>query len=442
MLFSSVTFLFFFLPLVLAGNRWLPQKMRPAFLLIASLLFYTWGEIRALPVMLVCILATYLAGQGMGRYPEKKKLMFISVIVLHLSMLGYFKYAKMFVPGANIVLPLGISFYTFQAMSYCVDVYKGKQQPGRFVPFALYITFFPQLIAGPIERYSDVEEGLAHPQTLWPDLAEGARLFAIGLGKKLLIANPMGEVWSALSLMPQMNGVVGNWLSLMAFAFQIYFDFSGYSDMARGLGRMMGVPLSRNFNYPYTAKSITDFWRRWHITLSSWFRDHVYIPLGGNRKGLKRQLINILIVWALTGLWHGASLNFLCWGVYYALLLVMEKCFLLKWYEKLPRGMQWLRHGITLLLVLVGWCIFAFDDFGMLLSFLAGLFSGSGWMGREAGAVLVKCLPLMAVAALACIPWKVKLPKAVENGALVLLLVLCVAALAAQSYNPFLYFRF
>ncbi len=442
MLFSSVTFLFFFLPVVLAGNVLLPQKIRPAFLLAASLIFYAWGEIRALPVMIGCILATYFAARGMQAFPRLRKPIFIGIITIHLGMLAYFKYAGMIFPGANIILPLGISFYTFQAMSYCVDVYRGKDAQQKFILFALYIVFFPQLIAGPIERYGDVAEPLSHPHTTWDSLAEGARLLVIGLGKKLLLANPMGEMWEALSLSPEVNGALGSWLALVTFAFQIYFDFSGYSDMARGLGRMLGVPLSENFRYPYTANSITDFWRRWHKTLSGWFRDVVYIPLGGNRKGLKRQLLNILIVWSLTGFWHGASLNFLCWGVYYALLLMLEKCFLLKAYERLPRGLTWLRHGITLVLVLLGWCIFAFDDFGSLGVYLSALFAGGAFIGERAAVLLGQCLPLMAVCAAACIPWRVRLPKAAENVGLMLLMVLCIAALAAQSYNPFLYFRF
>lgn len=365
----------------------------------------------------------------------------MAVMAVHLGMLAYFKYAGMFFPTANIVLPLGISFYTFQAMSYCADVYQGKHENTRLVPFALYIVFFPQLIAGPIERYADVKDALAHPRTTWSGLADGARLLVIGLGKKLLLANPMGELWLALSAVPDANGVLGSWLALIAFAFQIYFDFSGYSDMARGLGRMMGVPLSHNFNYPYTATSITDFWRRWHMTLSGWFRDMVYIPLGGNRKGLKRQLLNIFIVWSLTGLWHGASLNFLLWGMYYAVLLMLEKCVLLRWYDRLPRPLQWLRHVLTLLMVLLGWCIFAFDDSAALLGYLGALFTG-GWMGANALTRLVQCLPLMLICAVACIPWRFRLPAWAENIALVLLLVLCVASLAAQSYNPFLYFRF
>lgn len=442
MLFSSATFLFFFLPVVLAGNIWLPRKARPPFLLFASLLFYAWGEIRALPVMVFCITATYFLTRAMDAYRKYRKALFLLILVLQLSMLGYFKYAGLLFSGANILLPLGISFYTFQAMGYCIDVYRGRAAQKRFVPFALYIVFFPQLIAGPIERYDDVEEALMEPNTTWASLSEGVRLFVIGLAKKLLLANPIGEIWERLSPAFAQNGALGSWLVLAAFAFQIYFDFSGYSDMARGLGRMLGVPLSQNFRAPYAAGSITDFWRRWHITLSRWFRDYVYIPLGGNRKGLPRQLLNILIVWALTGLWHGAGYNFLLWGIYYAFLLVIEKCFLLKWYKKLPRGLGFVRHVITLLLVALGWCIFAFDDFTALRGYLSVLFSGGLFVGQEAGAVLLHALPLLSVCALACIPWKKRLPRWMENVLLMGLLLLCIAALAAQSYNPFLYFRF
>lgn len=442
MLFSSATFLFFYLPAVLLLCLVLRGWLRIFFLLLTSLLFYAWGEPAAIWLMVLSILIAYTGGMLMERFPERRKAwLWLSAGIL-LAMLAYFKYAGMVVPGFRVALPIGISFYTFQAIAYAADVYRGDIRAEKDpVQFGTFISFYPQLIAGPIERYGDIRPQMDHIGLSLEGLSEGARLFTIGLSKKLLLANPMGQLWERLRLYPADNGILGNWLAIIAFAFQIYFDFSGYSDMARGLGRMIGVRFSINFNYPYTASSITDFWRRWHITLSSWFREYVYIPLGGNRKGLARQMLNILIVWALTGLWHGAHWNFVLWGLYYAALLMAEKLFLLRWYAALPAMAAWFPRALTLFFVLVGWAIFALTDFAAMGHLLRGMFSGA-LLGAQTGAYWRAYIPLLVFCAIASIRWKPRLPAWAENLVLAGLFALCVAALATQGFNPFLYFRF
>ncbi len=441
MLFSSISFLFLYLPVMLAGNTLLPARARLPFLFLMSLLFYGWGEPGTVFLMLISILITWACARGMAGSPGRKKALLVS-IASQLIILGYFKYAGLFVPGFQVALPAGISFYTFQAIGYSIDVYRRDIPPDpSLLRYGTFITLFPQLIAGPIERYSDIRPQLERPAISWDNFAQGARLFVIGLSKKLLLANAAGQMWEALQDSPAQNGFLGNWAGLIAFAFQIYFDFSGYSDMARGLGKMIGISLKQNFIHPYTARSVTDFWRRWHVTLSGWFRDYVYIPLGGNRRGLPRQVVNILIVWGLTGLWHGASLNFVLWGLYYAGLLVIEKLFLLRAYAKLPGGMAWLPRAFTLVAVLVGWCIFAFTDFAGMWAYLKGLLPGTA-MGTVSLGFVKAYLPLFVVCAIASVPWKARLPKLAEDLLLCALLLLCVAALVSQGYNPFLYFRF
>ncbi len=442
MLFSSVSFLFLYLPIVLAGNTLLPSRLRLPFLFLMSLLFYGWGEPGTVFLMLLSILVTYAAARGITANPRRKKALLWLSVASQLAILGYFKYAGLIVPGFQAALPVGISFYTFQAIGYSVDVYRGQIPADRsLLRYGTFITLFPQLIAGPIERYGSIRPQLERPALSRENFAAGVRLFVIGLSKKLLLANAAGQMWEALKLSPARNGFLGNWAGLIAFAFQIYFDFSGYSDMARGLGRMIGIRLQKNFIYPYTARSVTDFWRRWHVTLSGWFRDYVYIPLGGNRRGLPRQVMNILIVWGLTGLWHGASLNFVVWGLYYAGLLVAEKLFLLKVFDRLPRGMAWLPRIFTLMLVLVGWCIFAFTDFAGMRAYLAGLLAGPAFGPVSLGFARAFA-PLFLACGLACVPWKYRLPPLAEDLLLCALTLLCVAALVSQGYNPFLYFRF
>jgi alginate O-acetyltransferase complex protein AlgI len=442
MLFSSISFLFLYLPAVLAGNALLPLRMRLPFLFAASLLFYGWGEPGTVILMVISILTNHALTLAMAACPRRKKALLALSIGLQLAILGYFKYAGLIVPGFQVALPVGISFYTFQAIGYTIDVYRQDIPADRsLLRYSTFITLFPQLIAGPIERYGDIQPQLTKPALSWQNFACGTRLFVIGLSKKLLLANASGQLWEALKDSPVQNGFLGNWVALVAFSFQIYFDFSGYSDMARGLGWMLGIRFMENFRYPYIARSITDFWRRWHISLSGWFRDYVYIPLGGNRRGLTRQIVNILIVWGLTGLWHGASWNFVIWGFYYAGILIAEKLFLLTLYARLPKGLAWLSRLPTLTLVLAGWVLFAFTDFAVIRTFLTHLVSGAPLSPASWG--LIKAfLPLFAVCALASVPWRFRLPRLAEDLLLCALFLLCVAALVSQGYNPFLYFRF
>jgi len=378
-------------------------------------------------------------------------------VVLNLLILGFFKYAgflvhsvNSLVPGLNIPvpeisLPIGISFYVFQSMSYIIDVYRDDAPVQKnAIAFGTYVTLFPQLIAGPIVRYADVAKQLVSRRENVADFASGVRVFIVGLSKKVLLANQMGALWE---LLQTSTGTLAAWVGIAAYSLQLYFDFSGYSDMAIGLGRMLGFEFLMNFNYPYISKSITEFWRRWHISLSTWFREYVYIPLGGNRKGTKRQILNLLIVWGLTGFWHGASWNFLLWGLFYGVVLILEKLFLLKWLEKLPAV---LRHIYALLIVLLGWTLFYFEDMTALGGFLGRLFSLSGTSAAVCNQIL-SYLPLMLVTVLAATPLgknlcgrcreKTWCGYAALAGSMVLML-LCVAVLVSQSYNPFIYFRF
>ncbi|MGN0978645.1 MAG: MBOAT family O-acyltransferase [Faecousia sp.] len=449
MLFSSNVFLFAFLPAVLLTYYLCPRRLRNPVLLLFSLFFYGWGEPVYLLLMIGDILLNYLCGRWMARSMEKGaggKTALVTGIVLNLLLLGYFKYAGFFSGGLlpQVSLPIGISFYIFQSMSYLIDVYRGNAPVQRSVlTFGTYVSLFPQLIAGPIVRYADVAQMLRQRRENLQQFASGIQLFIVGLSKKVLLANPMGNLWNLLQVR---DGTAAAWMGLLAYTMQIYFDFSGYSDMAIGLGRMFGFEFLENFNYPYISASVTEFWRRWHISLSTWFREYVYIPLGGNRKGLRRQIFNIAVVWLLTGLWHGASWNFVLWGGYYALLLILEKTFLLKGLEKAPAPV---RHGYTMLAVMVGWALFYFEDLSALGGFLGRLFQPVSSAG--AFSLMAGYLPLMAAAVLAATPTVKNLVSGAEDRAAVRYgriaaagvgLLLCVAALASQSYNPFIYFRF
>lgn len=464
MVFSSLTFLFVFLPVTLLGYRLLPKRLRIGFLLLSSLLFYAWGEPLYVFLMMGSILINWLigfkvAGQGPGRKPW-----LVLAVALNLLLLLIFKYTGLlwdtvkglFPPPLSeksvaIRLPIGISFFTFQIMSYVIDVYRGRAKVQKNpVLFGAYVSMFPQLIAGPIVRYVDIESQLDDPDLSLEGFSKGVGLFIVGLAKKVLLANGVAVLWRELSQAPGETGVLGAWVGLAAYTFQIYFDFSGYSDMACGLGRMLGFRFVQNFNYPYVADSVTDFWRRWHISLSTWFREYVYIPLGGNRRGLPRQVLNLLIVWTLTGLWHGASWNFLLWGLYYGVLLILEKLFLGKVLAKLPKL---LRQLITFLAAALGWGIFYFTDFSALGAFFAALVGvgHTGLISPKAWAWALGYLPLLLVCAAAATPLWANLNKRWEQkkawpwvrlalGAA--LFVLCLGALASQSYNPFIYFRF
>lgn len=457
MVFSSLLFLGIFLPLTVGLYYLLPGKFHNALLLLLSLVFYAWGEPLHIFIMLITTVYIWLLGLGVAKAKAQgrqnlARLCLILGLVFSLGTLVFFKYSNFLLPfwQVEIALPIGISFYTFQSLSYIIDVYRGDVQAQRsWINFAMYISLFPQLIAGPIVRYSDVQGQLSRRRTVPADLAAGVQRFTLGLGKKVLLANQIGAVWEKLSG----NGtVLGAWLAVFAFAFQIYFDFSAYSDMAIGLGRMFGFQFPENFRYPYQSGSVTEFWRRWHITLSVWFREYVYIPLGGNRRGKGRQMLNLLIVWFLTGFWHGAAWQFILWGLFYFVFLMAEKLFLLKPLEKSPAI---LRHGYTLLVVLLGWVLFASPSvaaagsmYKAMLGFGSGLADASArFYLRGAALLLLICavgsteLPGKCAQAL-----EKKLP---ENGFFCLrcaavagVLLLSVAFLVADSYNPFLYFRF
>lgn len=438
MLFSSNTFLFGFLPAVVVLYYLCPRRCRNVLLLVSSLIFYGWGEPKYVLLMLVSILLNYFCGLAAGKRQTQQRSVrgvLIVGVVLNLGMLGFFKYGKFFFGSAfpDIPLPIGISFYIFQAMSYLIDVCRREVEVQKNVlTFGTYVTLFPQLIAGPIVRYRDVAEMLESRRENLPQFSRGVQRFVVGLSKKVLLANTFGAAWNALQVT---TGTAAAWLGLLCYTLQIYFDFSGYSDMAIGLGQLFGFTFLENFNYPYISASITEFWRRWHISLSTWFREYVYIPLGGNRKGLARQIFNILVVWLLTGLWHGASWNFVLWGGYYAALLILEKCWLLKAGEKLPLV---LRRMLTMVLVMLGWALFYFENLGALGAFLGRLFTAVPSAG------IAFYLPVTALGCLCATPvlTRVKLPDGLRWGLCVVLLLLCVASLARQSYNPFIYFRF
>ena len=471
MLFSSLEFLFLFLPLTLLCYFLVPMKARNAVLLLFSLIFYGWGERIYVWLMVFTILIDYAAGILVAHAQKKERPKaargwLIAAIVINLALLGFFKYADFLldnlrlipgcgdIPRLGLSLPIGISFYTFQALSYVIDVYRGEVAAQKSaIRFGTYVTLFPQLIAGPIVRYRDVAAELEHRTHSVTAVASGARTFVCGLSKKVLLANTAGAMWESFRLIPDAERtVLGAWLGLLFFTLQIYFDFSGYSDMAIGLGRMLGFRFAENFYYPYISRSITDFWRRWHISLSTWFREYVYIPLGGNRCSRGRMICNLLATWLLTGLWHGASWNYLLWGLYFFLLLTAEKLFLGKWLEKLPRLLQ---HSYALLLIMIGWLIFVFEDSAAGLSYLCTML-GLGRAGLCNGADIYELLRnavFLVICIIACLPtpkrafyrqWerKPRLIGVLANTSSLCALVLCVAYLVNSSYNPFLYFRF
>ncbi len=455
LIFSSLFFLLFFLPAVLCVYYLMPAKCRNAVLLIFSLIFYAWGEPVYIGLMVLSILFNYAC----GLLVVKRKWVLVLSVIGNLAGLFFFKYTDFFIgtangvfsteiPFLNLALPVGISFYTFQAMSYVIDVYRGDVSPQKnIISFGAYIALFPQLIAGPIVRYRTIDEQLSHRKVTAEGLYSGIVCFIVGLGKKVLIANNIGMLWDSMHAAGSLS-VASAWLGIVAFSLQIYFDFSGYSDMAIGLGRMFGFEFEKNFNYPYTARSITDFWRRWHISLSTWFKEYVYIPLGGNRVSPMRKRLNLLIVWVLTGFWHGASFSFLLWGLYYAVLLILEKDVLDKYIKKLPVLLQ---TAYTLLLVLIGWVFFACDTLGEAVRYLGTMF-GVGAVGvfdAVAGYALTTNGFMLLVGIVAMLPFiKNTIKSCAEKNPLYLLVpclvifFLCVVYLADASYNPFLYFRF
>ncbi|MBE6953901.1 MAG: MBOAT family protein [Ruminococcaceae bacterium] len=462
MVFSGLLFLFLYLPITLAVYYVVPRAWRNLVLFIVSLVFYGWGEPVYIALMLFSITLNYVAGFLVEKWRgDKKAKRAVSVsVILNLALLVFFKYydflagsvndlTGLSLPILHLSLPIGISFYTFQAMSYPIDLYRRDAELQRsYVRFGAFVTLFPQLIAGPIIRYKDVADQLNFRIHSAERFSSGVIKFSVGLAKKVLLANNIGLLWDATIARPTASlSVMSAFLGVVAFTFQIYFDFSGYSDMAVGLGRMLGFEFLENFNYPYIARSITDFWRRWHISLSTWFRDYVYIPLGGNRVSTGKHYRNIFVVWMLTGFWHGASWNFLLWGVYFAVLLMVEKAVLLKWLKKIPAVFS---HIYTMVLVMLSWAIFAIEDFGTLGAYLGQLFGGGAFADAQFCYDVRSFAVLLVILVLASTPLPAKLygrlsekTRAVLAPVLVLLaLVLSTAYLVDSTYNPFLYFRF
>ena len=470
MLFSSITFLFIFLPVTLALYFIVPHKFRNIIMLIASLIFYAWGEPVYIILMLLSILLNYVCGLDIYHKegdPQKARRSLIFAVVCNLLLLGFFKYYGFVLDSLNAVLPvdipyrelplpIGISFYTFQALSYIIDVYRKEVRPQKnILYFAMYISMFPQLIAGPIVRYIDIEEQLKNRTVTMRKFGQGAEYFIIGLAKKVILANSVGQVFDQISgLQMGSFSVLTAWVGCVSFAFQIYFDFSGYSDMAVGLGKMFGFEFRRNFDYPYTSSSITEFWRRWHISLSTWFREYVYIPLGGNRCTQSRQIMNLLVVWMLTGLWHGSAWNFLFWGLYYGLLLVLEKFVWGKALERLP---DVVRHIYSIVLVMIGWVFFFSPSLGYAVRYLSAMFGAgaSAFIDKQALYFILTHWLLYAVAVLGSSAAGYSLirrfvgvfddnraKKTAAGIVYIGMFLISLAYLVTESFNPFLYFRF
>ena len=471
MVFSSAVFLFVFFPITMilyflpGRNEEKDISRKNLILCIASLIFYAWGEPVYIVLMCLSIMFNYHLGLDMESHkndPKKMKSLLVFGVTFNLFMLGFFKYSGFLAENINsalgieieqnpLPLPVGISFYTFQILSYVIDVYNGKvRAQTKIVNFAAYITMFPQLIAGPIVQYSDIEKQLSNRTVTIDNFYDGIIYFIRGLGKKVLFANTIGAVYSDI-----IAGDIGNtsvvtaWIAIISYTLQIYFDFSGYSDMAVGLGKMFGFEFVQNFNFPYKASSITDFWRRWHISLSSWFRDYVYIPLGGNRKGLARTIINILIVWSLTGMWHGADWNFIAWGMFYGVLLVLEKYVLKDILEKLPMP---IRHIGTLIVVMIGWVFFSSENItqaGEFIGSMIGLGNGNFidsqamyLLSENTFAIFAMGLSAAGVFDMISTREETRTYKIFKCILYVVIFLLSIAYLVSETYNPFLYFRF
>lgn len=468
MVFSSLIFLFVFLPITLLIYYISPRPIRNLVLFIVSLIFYAWGEPIYILIMLFSTFFDYFNGLFMDKYRDNKKitnLVLINSLVVNLGILCFFKYYGFIITNINnffslnlktldLPLPLGISFYTFQTLSYTIDVYLDKVPVQKnIISFGTYVTMFPQLVAGPIVRYSDVAWEIDNRKESLGLFGEGAELFVIGLSKKVLLANSIGALWKSVKAIPIENvSVLSAWLGIIAFTFQIYFDFSGYSDMAIGLGKMFGFNFMKNFDYPYISKSVTEFWRRWHISLGTWFKEYVYIPLGGNRLGRLKQYRNLFIVWFLTGLWHGANWNFILWGLYYFLFLVIEKTYLNKCLKDKP---EFISHIYTLLVVIIGWVFFEFENISEGMKFIQTMFGIGGNPVYDGTAlyylytnwILFVVLAICSTSLLKKRVHKLKedintKESIVYSLIILLLLFLCTAYLVNESYNPFLYFRF
>ena len=469
MVFSSAVFLLLFLPVVLSVYYVVPERVRNPVLLVSSLLFYAWGEPVYILIMLFSTVFDYGNGLLLERLDtagkaDKRKYVLILSVTVNLGLLCFFKYTD-FVIGTvdsltgaglsllHIALPVGISFYTFQTLSYTIDVYRGEvKAQHNILDFGMYICMFPQLIAGPIVKYRDVERQLAHRDIDARRICSGILRFVQGLSKKVLLANSLGAVWDEIASFDGRQAALTSLIGAAAYMLQIYFDFSGYSDMAIGIGRMLGFDFLENFDYPYESRSVTEFWRRWHISLGTWFREYLYIPLGGNRKGLPRQMVNLFVVWALTGLWHGAGWNFVVWGLYFFVLLALEKCFLLTQLKKLP---SFASRFYTLTAVLLSWVIFASEDLGHAARYLASLCGANGLADATSLYFLRKHYLILAIGGFLSVSMAKKLVRRrldkIKNERLRFTLTATAAAVLYtvslvmvinSSYNPFLYFRF
>ncbi len=467
MVFSSLSFLTLFLPLTILLYFAVPRRFRNLLLFLASLIFYAWGEPVYIVLMLFSSVVDYSHGLLMEKFdgrPGVRRALLISSVAINLSLLGFFKYAGLVVstlnaalslsiPVPSVALPVGISFYTFQTMSYSIDVYR-RNCPAQRDPiaFGCYVTMFPQLIAGPIVRYVDVMREINGRRETFEGFYLGIRRFLVGLAKKLILANGVGMLWDSVSAQPAASlSALSAWLGVLAYAFQIYFDFSGYSDMAIGMGRMFGFQFPENFRYPYVSRSVSDFWRRWHITLSTWFREYLYIPLGGNRVRVPRNIFNLAVVWMATGLWHGASWNFLLWGAYFGAVLIAEKFLYGKALSRAPGFVGW---AYTALVVLVGWVFFALDDLGRGAAYLGAMFGGgAGAVDAYAlrallnyGAVLLLCAaastPLVSGALERLRERRPRAHSALTYALVIAGFALCLIYVVDAGYNPFLYFRF
>lgn len=470
MLFSSITFLFLFLPVTVLIYYLVPQKTRNLVLLIASLFFYAWGEPVYVVLMILSILLNFFCGKDIGEKradPVRAKRSLIFAVVMNVLILGFFKYYGLLmetlnvlfpyeIPYRELALPIGISFYTFQELSYLIDIYRGNAKPQqRLLPFALYISMFPQLIAGPIVRYVDIEAQLLNRVMSMRKFGQGVMYFIVGFAKKVVLADSIGALYEQITALPIGSfSVLTAWVGCLAFAFQIYFDFSGYSDMAIGLGKMFGFEFRKNFQYPYIAKNIGEFWRRWHISLGTWFREYVYIPLGGNKCPASRHLLNLLIVWALTGLWHGAQWNFLVWGLYYGVILILERYV---WGRALGRLPAFVQHIYTFVLVLIGWVFFFSPSLEAAMDYLGVMFGAgaSAWIDRQGFYFLLThwllfllCVigsSLRGMNILRLLTGSYESRRIRQIAACVVyigMFLVSLAFLVTESFHPFLYFRF
>lgn len=472
MVFSSILFMFIYLPVVLFLYYISPVRWRNPILFVANLVFYGWGEPVFIVLMLFSITINYINGLLIGRWrltqQKKAKTVLIINVVINLALLGFFKYYDLIaetlsllpfidIKPLGIALPIGISFYTFQTMSYPIDVYRGDTDVQRnYISFGTFVALFPQLIAGPIVRYKDVADQLDFRASSIDQFSSGVERFMVGVAKKVLIANSLGKLWDYYAAIPDGGlTVLGSWLGIIAFTLQIYFDFSGYSDMAIGLGRMIGFEFKENFNYPYISRSVTEFWRRWHISLSTWFRDYVYIPLGGNRCSRARNVWNLFVVWFLTGMWHGASWNFIAWGLWFFVLLVGEK---LLWGKALERLPSLVRHAYAMVLVVFSWVLFRAETLTAAAAYFAAMFGSSGvWCGSRVVYYSLEFWPELLCCCIAALPVKQWLETALQKRdaaparavltwgpklAAMALLACSYCKLVTGSFNPFIYFRF